>query len=130
MIKFTFLIIVGLISFDCNAASCVISEESVLEQSRKYKSLVQIEITKNDALLTVVLQAPRQIEGKTLESVILHNNISSGANAVFTVPLRVTVEKNMAVAWFNIDEKTANHAFLSLDYGDECGTPIRYNISH
>lgn len=130
MIKLTFLILVSLISFGCNATSCVISEKSVFEQSKKYKSLVQIEITKSDVLLTVVLNAPREIEGERLESVILHKEISAEGDAAFSIPLRATVEENKAVAWFNIDEKTANHTFLSLDYGEGCGTSIRYNVSN
>ena len=128
MIKLILLVIFSLISLGCNATSCVISEKSIIEQSKKYKSLVHIEVTKNNSLLTVVLNTPHKIRGNGLTSVNLHKEINDDSDTIFSIPLRFTVEEDKSVAWFNIDKKTAKHTFLSLDYGEECGISIRYSI--
>ncbi|MCV2886479.1 hypothetical protein OE749_17420 [Aestuariibacter sp. AA17] len=128
MIKLILLIFFSLVSFGCNATSCVISEKSIIEQSKVYKSLVHIEVTKNNSLLTIVLNAPHEIRGNGITGVILHKEINDYGDNGFSIPLRFTVEEDKAIAWFNIDKKTAKHIFLSLDYGEDCGISIQYSI--
>lgn len=118
--KFILLVFFSLISLGCNATSCVMSE--------KYRNHVHIEVTKNNSLLTFFLYAPDEIEGKNLVNVVLYKEINKLSTNEYSIPLRFTIDDGKAVSWFEIDEKTASHNFLSLDYGEECGTSIRYKL--
>ena len=128
MIKLTVLILVSLLSVGCYASSCVISDTSIAEYSKKYRALIQIEATKNNGLYIIVLKVPPRIGEDMLQSVILHKEQSKVGDTSYSIPLESIVEENKAISYFSIDENNAKHSFFTLDFGEECGLSLKYDL--
>lgn len=126
MIKYLVLITFIALSFGCKATTCFLTEESVTENSSKYAELFEITLTKQGALLNVVLTAPTEIEGKVLQSVILHK--VEKELTVFTIPLNTYVENARVSSWYDLDEQLVVGNFITLDYGENCGLSLKYEV--
>ncbi|UTP72668.1 hypothetical protein NLG07_00035 [Alteromonas sp. LMIT006] len=126
MIKYIVLITFLAFSFGCKATTCLITEESIAENSSKYAELFKITLTKRGPLLNVELSAPTEIEGKVLQGVLLHK-IEKG-QTVFTIPLNTYVENSRVSSWYDADEQLVVGNFITFDYGENCGLSLKYVV--
>lgn len=128
MIKYITLIAFAILSFGCKATTCLITEEDVVNNSKKYAQFVDIKLSKLGKLLNVVFTAPAEIEGKVLQNVLLHKVRSGKGQMEFTIPLKTHIENNKSSSWYDIDEQFVEGNFISLDYGENCGISLKYEI--
>ena len=65
----------AIFSVGCTATSCLISEASIAENSKKYSNVVHIKTIKEGGNVNVIVEAPTQLNGKVLESIFLQKKI-------------------------------------------------------
>ncbi|NQY38417.1 MAG: hypothetical protein HRT37_26490 [Alteromonadaceae bacterium] len=128
MIKYVFLIVFSILSASCNATSCLITDDAIAKNSIEYANVIDIKVSKNNGLLSVVLTAPIEIKGMKFKSVILHKDKLKNEPDEFAMPLNAFIENGKVMTWYNVDEKTANGNYLTIDYGEDCGISLSYRV--
>jgi|AntDeeMinimDraft_5_1070356.scaffolds.fasta_scaffold17242_1 hypothetical protein len=129
MIKYITLIAMTIFSFGCTATTCLISEESIAENSEKYSSRVDIKTIKNGDIINVIVEVPKKLNGKVLKNIILQRNSEDGTKGVIEAPLKIYVEKEKSRSWYNISDDLFSNTFIAIDYGQNCGISIKYRVN-
>ena len=129
MIKYTFLMVLFLLSISGNATSCLISDGSITQNSLVYEERININISSTKGLLNVQLTVPSEIDGMKLRGLILRKDKSENAPFEFAMPLSTFIEHDKVMTWYNIDEKLAHGNYLTIDYGGDCGISLKYLVN-
>ena len=112
----------------CNATTCLISDKTIAKHSIEYAKEIDIRVSKKDYLITVVLEVPSKINGMKFIGLMLHKDKLEGEIFEFTMPLSTYTEDGKVLSWYNVDEKTAQGNYLTIDYGQHCGMSLKYKV--
>lgn len=111
-----------MLSANCYAKSCIVSNENVNKASAEQIVHLSAEKTIRKKNTSFVISLPSKLNGAILNSATigLIKIATSIEDLEFMVQLRSYKENNVHKVWFIMPKNSLDNLYLSVDYGGDC----------